>query len=132
MPAERATESRHMTSRDQSECINLCSGAPWNISLVVERIGTDLLCRIHGGVEHVGAVAVGHWDGSQAHVEMLAVGRHKEGALVATAAHKLSRASKTTVVCVAGIHYDEIEKNQIDEILGEVDTLTADAVRELS
>ncbi len=107
------------------------SGAPWHICMDVKWVGPDLLCRVHGGAEHVGAVALGQWDGRCSHVDTLPVGPHKEGPLATFVARKLCRASQGTVTCLAGIHFDRISKTDIEEICGEVHTLTARAVRRL-
>lgn len=118
------------TDRD-ADLPNLCSKTPWRVSLVVERIGPDLLCRVHGGTEHVGAVTLGHWEGGRARVEELVVGRHKEGPLARIVAHRLCRASQSTVVCIAGIHYDNIDSRQIEEISQQVQALSVRAASQL-
>jgi len=82
--------------------VELTSGPPWHLSCTVESIGPDGLCRIHGGDAHVGAV-------------VLARG-HKEEPIATHAALVLCRARRWSVVCVAGIHFDEINRAQIEEI----------------
>lgn len=120
-----------MKTDEGSGLPDLCSEAPWRVSLVVSWIGPDLLCRIHGGTEHVGAIALGRWDGRRAHVDELTAGRHREGPLARMVADRLCRASRTTVVCLAGIHYDGIDKEQIEDILQEAQALLARAARQL-
>ncbi len=116
-----------MKNKEEANLISLNSEAPWHLSLIVERIGDDLLCRVHGGAEHVGVVALGRWDGQRACVDKITVGEHKEGELATVVAHQLCRAGQTTVVCLVGIHFDGINREQIEEICDAVHTLSARA-----
>lgn len=114
--------------QDDADCVEtLDSGPPWNLSLTIERIGSDLMCRLHGGSQHVGATALGWWDGPTTRVSHLAAGRHKEGPLAAFVAEQLCRATRATVTCIAGIHYDGLEASQIKAICEEVHTLSTRA-----
>jgi hypothetical protein len=96
--------------------VSLDSGDPWHLSLVVERVGPDYLCRIHGGDRHIGAFALAQWKSGRAVTDCLVVGRHKERAIAVFAADELCRATHRSVGCVAGIHFDSITKSEIDEI----------------
>ena len=116
-----------MPQDDASSLEILESGPPWNLSLTIERIGSDLMCRLHGGTQHVGAVALGWWDDPTARVSHLAAGRHKDGPLATFVAEQLCRATRASVTCIAGIHYDGLEPSQIEAICEEVHTLSARA-----
>jgi hypothetical protein len=96
--------------------------------LTIERVGPDLVCRLHGGAEHVGAVALGWWDGTTVRVSQLAAGSHKEGPLAVSVAEQLCRASRANVTCVAGIHYDGLSSAQIEAICEEAYALSARGV----
>ncbi len=82
----------------------------------VEAIGPDLLCRIHGGDTHVGAVALSEWHDGRAATECLVAEGHREDKIAIHSAHKLCGASQSRVVCLCGIHFDGINKTEIDEI----------------
>ncbi len=92
------------------------SGAPWHLTCVVEDFGRDLLCRITGGDAHVGAVAVAHWTGARAETQCQVVENHKEDKIALNGAHRLCTAGRRTAVCVAGIHFDGIDRGDIAEI----------------
>ncbi|HJN76493.1 MAG TPA: radical SAM protein [Myxococcota bacterium] len=112
--------------------VRLCSGPPWHLEVQLERVGGDLLCRIHGGDHHIGAVAMSQWDSGQARTERLTAEGHKEGELAAHAAHRLCKASRRRVTCIAGIHFDSLSRPQIDEIVEAVHILTRRAARSLA
>ena len=107
------------------------SGAPWHLVLVVERIGPDVFCRLHGGSEHLGALALAHWNGRRVHVESLSAGRHKEGPLASLVARQLCHAAQATVACIAGIHFEGVDKEQIEEIVEAARALSARAAGRL-
>jgi len=96
--------------------VELTSGPPWHLSCTVESIGPDGLCRIHGGDAHVGAVVLAQWVDGRAVARPLVVRGHKEEPIATHAALVLCRARRWSVVCVAGIHFDEINRAQIEEI----------------
>jgi len=113
-------------AQDDAEHLEVLeSGPPWNLSLTIERVGPDLLCRLHGGAQHVGAVALGWWDGTTVRVSELAAGSHKEGPLAVFVAEQLCRASRVTVTCIAGIHYDGLSAPEIEVICEEAYALSA-------
>jgi hypothetical protein len=96
--------------------LSLTSGPPWHLSCTVESIGPDGLCRIHGGDVHVGAVVLAQWVDGRAVARPLVVRGHKEEPIATHAALELCRARRWSVVCVAGIHFDDIDRAQIEEI----------------
>ncbi len=102
------------------------------LSLTAHWVGADLVCRVHGGDEHIGAVAVAQWDGVRAKVTgKVIVDEHREGPLATVVAHQLSRAARTTVTCIAGIHYDGLEPAEIKAIEAAVYDLSASASKQL-
>ena len=111
--------------------LRLSSGSPWHLELNVEPIGNDYLCRIHGGDRHIGAVTLSQWRSGGVVTESLAVSRHKEGAITTDAAHLLCAASRRSVSCIAGIHFDSLSESQIEEIVEAVQLLTRQAARAL-
>ena len=64
---------------------------------------------IGGGETHVGAVAVG----AQENTSLMVIPPHKEGPLARDCAAALAERSGRTCVAVAGIHLDEISKEEI-------------------
>ena len=103
-------------SEAQVSLFSLSSGPPWNLECTVDELGLDLICHIHGGESHLGAMALSHWDASRVHTRSLVLEDHKEGPIAVHAAHKLCLASHRTVACIAGIHFDAPTSEQIREI----------------
>ena len=107
------------------------SGPPWHLRATVESVGRDYLCRIEGGDRHVGAVALAQWRSGRVHTEHLVVNGHKEASLAIRAAHELCRVTEQSVTCIAGIHFDELDRAQIDEIVQAAEELIRQAVAAL-
>ena len=96
--------------------LRLTSDGPHALSFTVERAGRDLLCHVHGGEAHVGSVALSEWRDGRAHTRCLSAEGHKEEAIARHAAHTLCAATRCSVACVAGIHFDEISRAEIEAI----------------
>ena len=107
------------------------SGPPWNIECDIERIGEDYLCRIGGGDRHIGAIALSQWRSDRATTDCLAAVGHKERGIATFASHTLCAATRKTVTCVAGLHYDSLDADSIDEIVQTAHNLTRSAARDL-
>lgn len=111
--------------------LRLSSGPPWRLEYEVESIGTDYLCRIHGGDRHIGAVALSEWNSDRATTECLTALGHKEQGIAAHAAHSLCAASRRRVSCLAGIHFDSLSRSEIETIVQAVHALTRQAAEQL-
>jgi 2-iminoacetate synthase len=97
----------------------------------VQRIGDDYLCRIHGGDWHIGAVALSQWGSGRAKTEVLTASGHKERGIAAHAAHTICAATRHRVSCIAGVHYDSLNRIEIEEIVETVHALTRRVAGEL-
>lgn len=74
----------------------------------------DLHVHLGGGDDHVGAVAIcGRSREGEVHLNVSAVPPHKEGPVAEEAARRLHEALGCNVAVSAGIHYDEITKQEI-------------------
>jgi 2-iminoacetate synthase len=109
----------------------LSSGPPWHLECDVQAIGDDYLCRIHGGDRHIGAVALSQWGSSGAETKCLTVSKHKERGIAIHAAHTLCVASRSSVSCIAGIHFEPLTKAEIAEIVRAAYALARRAAGEL-
>lgn len=96
--------------------IRLTSEGPHAVTLTVDRVGDDLLCGVHGGDAHVGSVALSEWRGGRANTRCLSAEGHREEAIARHAAHTLCAAARRTVSCVAGIHFENIGRADIESI----------------
>ncbi len=119
-------------SINKTPVFNAASGPPWDISCTVEQVGSDYVCHIHGGDWHVGAVALAQWRDDRAEAECLIVGIHKEKDIAVYAATQLCSATRRSAVCIAGIHFDGITKDDIQDISSAANQLAAHAARRLT
>lgn len=108
---------------------NFCeeSGPPWHLSCSVKQVGADYVCFLHGGDWHVGAVALSQHGSGRAITRSLVVGGHKEEEMAIEASHRLCRAGHSSVVVIAGIHFESLDKQEIEEITSSISRLTARA-----
>ncbi len=101
------------------------------VSLKAVDVGDDLLVTITGGKAHIGATAVGIKSEGVATSSVITTPAHREDRVVKDAAEKLAKKLDKTVVIVAGIHYDNITKEEIVETLRLCDELVAALAGEL-
>ncbi|HTX44243.1 MAG TPA: hypothetical protein VMC61_05895 [Methanocella sp.] len=87
------------------------------VTLKAADIGDDLLVTIAGGKAHIGAVAVGIKTEGMATSSVITVPAHREDRVVKDAAEKLAKVLDRTVVVVAGIHYDDMDQDEIMDTL---------------
>ena len=78
--------------------------------------GEDISMVITGGRAHVGAVAVGYCRNGNVATETIVVPPHKEGEIASMFASTVAKHLHCTAVCTAGIHLDNITKDEIDTI----------------
>ena len=97
----------------------------YDLSASVRRIGDDILVAIWGGEKpHIGAVAVAQTGASlkdpnviSSSASVICYFGHKEDVLAKTAAEALAVAFNTHVVVTAGIHWDNLSKEDIRLII---------------
>jgi hypothetical protein len=89
------------------------------VNVTVSSMGSDLVVRICNQNAHIGAVAIGDYDYEHARASVSLITRlgHKDDALAREAAYLLSKSIKKPVCVIAGIHLDNITKEEIDQIL---------------
>ena len=118
-----------MPHREGNPVFHVDSGeGPYQISSHSQYIGNDLHVVMTGGEQpHVGAVAVGMPDAKQEdgiHVALITVPGHREDVVVEKVARRLARQLGITVLVAAGMHWDEIDKKGIAQVLENSDLLT--------
>jgi len=96
--------------------IRLTSDGSHQLNLTVELAGRDLVCRVLGGEAHVGCVALAEWSDDRPRTRSLVAEGHREEAIARHAAHALCGATRRTVACVAGIHFDAVSREEIESI----------------
>jgi hypothetical protein len=125
-----------MTPKEGNPVFHIDAGEGiYQISAHGQYIGNDLHLVITGGEQpHVGAVAVGTQalgEPDGIHVSLITVPGHKEDVVVEKAARRLARQLGITVLVAAGMHWDEIDKKGIDQVLVHADQLTERILHEV-
>lgn len=89
------------------------------VILQSSRMGKDIVIRLFNQGAHVGSVAIGEYDREhqRSSVSVITLLGHKDDAVAQKAAYLVSKAAKTTVCAIAGIHIDDISESEISEIL---------------
>ncbi len=104
------------------------------VRLELREFGRDLILLVGGGESHAGAVAMSHHGGlgGEPNTDGLINPGHKEDILAQGAALALARATGRTCVVVAGIHQDEATREEIEEIVANVDRAVEDLLDRLA
>ena len=89
------------------------------VILILTNMGGDLVVYIYNQNAHIGAVAVGDYDfeHNRASVSVITRLGHKDDAIAQKAAHAISKSVKKPVCVIAGIHLDNITKEEISEMI---------------
>lgn len=95
------------------------------VFLSARGVGEDLLVRLFNGEEHVGAVALSEYHGGaqRASTSVLTRFGHKDDIIAYTASYEICRRLRKTVCVIAGIHLDNITKEEISRIRANCDRL---------
>lgn len=104
------------------------------ISLRAGDFGADLLVYVCNQNAHLGAVAVGEWDNRTGRVStsVITLLGHKDDEIARRAAYRLAKSLKRPVCAVAGVHVDSITKEEIVEILANVDDILTELTDQIS
>ena len=89
------------------------------VGMSVNRIGGDLIVCLFNEAGHIGAVAVADYreEENRASVSVITRLGHMEDTLASDAARRLCKAVRRPVCVIAGIHLDNITKDEIAEIV---------------
>lgn len=88
-----------------------------DIELSATVVGRDLILLITGGDRHIGATSTAYLSGDHIEVLTSAVPHHKEHTISETIAVRVAEALRRTVTVVMGIHYDDLTKEGILEVV---------------
>jgi len=103
------------------------------VELRAEYQGSGLVVRIFNAAAHIGAVAVADYDSreNRAFSSVITLPGHRDDEVAKKQAHLIAKHTKKPVCVIAGLHLDDITK---DEILGfqtEVDRLIQSFIKQL-
>ena len=95
------------------------------VSLSAHHIGSDLVICIYNQNAHIGAVAVGEYDGKTRRTSTSVITRlgHKDDTVAQKAAYLISKATRKPVCLIAGIHLDNITDAEITELVDSTNSL---------
>ena len=109
----------------------------FRIQASLQRLGSDYLFSIWGGAAHIGAVAMAQSRPSLADPNRLSASAsvfcyvgHKEDDLAKKVAEQLAAALDAKVVVVAGIHWDDLKPQGIEQIVKNVYALVDRVVQQ--
>ncbi len=86
------------------------------VSYRLEKLGRDWVLYITGGEPHIGSVACTEKTSDTVELHQLTLRRHKEDAIVRQALDRLKETLDGEILVVGGIHYDDIERDQVRQI----------------
>ena len=100
------------------------------VNVTVNSLGSDLVVRIYNQNAHIGAVAVGEYDYEHERASVSVITRlgHKDDALAGEAAYLLSKSIRRPVCVIAGVHLDDITREEIDKILANARTAISEII----
>ena len=95
------------------------------VDMSVNRIGEDLIVCLFNEAGHIGAAAVADYceKENQASVSVITRSGHRDDAPASEAARRLCKAVRRPVCVIAGIHLDDITKEEIAEIMNNCEKL---------
>lgn len=101
-----------------------------SVNATVSSMGSDLVVRVFNEDGHIGAVAIGDYDceNERASVSVITRLGHKDDALAREAAYLLSKATRRPVCVIAGVHLDNITREEIDKILSNTRTAISEII----
>jgi len=88
------------------------------VTLKASSLGNDIVVHITNESAHIGAVAVGEYDFANSRASVSTITRlgHKDDVIAYQAAYNISKTTHKPVCVIAGIHLDNITKEEIPTI----------------
>ena len=98
------------------------------------KLGNDIQLLILGGQIHIGAVSLATFnpDNQNTEASFIGVPGHREDEISMQVAGKLGAQLRTTVSVTAGIHYDQLNKEELTAIINNIRVLTDRLITKLS
>jgi gallate decarboxylase subunit D len=95
------------------------------VSLSARSMGNDLIIRLFNSQAHIGAVALSEYNPAEKRASTSVLTRygHRDDSIACMAAYRICRRLKKPVCTIAGIHLDNITKEEIDQIVINCETL---------
>ncbi len=96
--------------------------------------GEDISLTLTGGEAHIGAIAMGTYDdkSSRASSSVLTAPGHRDDVIALKGARMVSSHTHTTTAFSVGIHFDRINKEDIEEIISASEEMITHFVEQLN
>jgi len=103
------------------------------VYLQANYIGESLVVYIYNENAHLGAVAVGEYDHEErrASSSVITLRGHRDDEIAKKQAYIIARYTRKPVCVIAGIHLDDITKEEISKVLDEVDEMVIRLLRRI-
>jgi hypothetical protein len=100
------------------------------VTLLANKIGSDFVIYIYNQNAHIGAVAVADYEHTSQRTSVSVMTRlgHKDDAIAQKAAYLICKSIKKPVCVIAGIHLDDITKEEIEEILAKTEAVVGELI----
>jgi gallate decarboxylase subunit D len=104
------------------------------VQLSIQQLGSDFIVCLFNARGHIGAVAVADYDSKENRASTSVITRlgHKDDQVACNAAYKLCRLLQKPVCAIAGIHLDNITKEEIVQITRNCDALVEKCIESIS
>jgi len=101
-----------------------------SVKLTARLLGGDFVVFVYNKNAHIGAVAVGEYDLSNKRASTSVITRlgHKEDIVAQKAAYLISNYTKKAVCVVAGMHIDNITRDEIKQLVENSHKLVEDFI----
>lgn len=104
------------------------------VELSAFHLGNGLVVCIYNVGAHIGAVAVADYDHKEkrAYSSVVTLTGHRDDEVAKNQAHLIARHTRKPVCVIAGIHLDDITKDEITGIVDEVDRMVTAFLNQIS
>ena len=104
------------------------------INLSAYYLGRDIIIQLYNNNAHLGTVAMGEYDHEEARASVSVITRpgHRDNVIAQKIALTVSKQIKGPTCVIAGIHIDNITKDEIGQIIKRVDLLAVKLCKQLS
>jgi len=104
------------------------------VDLLAYDMGNHPVVCIYNENAHIGAVAIGEYDHNEKRVSTSVITRlgHKDDVVAQKAAYSISKYTKGPVCVIAGIHLDNITKEEIDKTVENASIVVEEFIKSIA
>jgi len=106
---------------------------PFPVSIQTLFTGEDIVFIMTGGVEHTGGVSTAYFtDSGEIDVQTISLPHHREADLTEPFAKQAAEKLQRTCTVVMGIHYDDISREELGQIVHNARALFQSTLEDLA